>query len=47
MGRSYQDLIAWQKSVAFVTQIYISTQNFPQQERFGLTSQLRRAVNSK
>ena len=46
MGRSYRDLIAWQKSVAFVTHIYISTQNFPQQERFGLTSQLRRAAVS-
>ena len=46
MGRSYRDLIAWQKSVAFVTQIYISTQSFPQQERFGLTGQLRRAAVS-
>ena len=46
MGRSYQDLIAWQRSVAFVTQIYCSSQNFPPQERFGLTSQLRRAAVS-
>ena len=46
MGRSYRDLIAWQKSVAFVTQIYVSTQSFPQQERFGLTGQLRRAAVS-
>ncbi|MGA2003405.1 MAG: four helix bundle protein [Terriglobales bacterium] len=46
MGRSYRDLIAWQKSLSFVTQIYASTQSFPQQERFGLTSQLRRAAVS-
>ncbi len=46
MGRSYRDLIAWQKSVAFVTRIYASTQSFPQQERFGLTGQLRRAAVS-
>jgi len=46
MGRSYHDLIVWQKSVAFVTEIYVSTQNFPKQERFGLTDQLRRAAVS-
>jgi len=46
MGRSYRDLIAWRKGVAFVTQIYVSTQSFPQHERFELTAQLRRAAVS-
>jgi four helix bundle protein len=43
MGRSYRDLIAWQKAMMFVTQIYEVTQRFPSEERYGLTNQLRRA----
>ena len=43
MGRSYRDLIAWQKAMKFVTEIYDSTQRFPSEERYGLTNQLRRA----
>ncbi len=30
MGRSYRDLIAWQKAMKFVTQIYEVTQRFPE-----------------
>jgi four helix bundle protein len=41
MGRSYRDLIAWQKAMKFVTQIYEVTQRFPSEERYGLTHQLR------
>jgi four helix bundle protein len=43
MAASYRDLVAWQKSVAFVTDIYRVTSNFPRHELFGLTAQLRRA----
>jgi len=43
MGRSYKDLVAWQKAMELVTAIYRSTSRFPAEERFGLTSQLRRA----
>jgi four helix bundle protein len=43
MGRSYRDLVAWQKAMKFVTQIYEVTQQFPPEERYGLTNQLRRA----
>jgi four helix bundle protein len=43
MGRSYRDLIAWQKAMKFVTEIYEVTQRFPTEERYGLTNQLRRA----
>jgi four helix bundle protein len=46
MGRSYKDLVAWQKAMGLVTAIYRSTANFPSEERFGLTSQLRRAAVS-
>ncbi len=46
MGRSYRDLIAWQKAMKFVTGIYAVTQRFPSEERYGITNQLRRAAVS-
>ncbi len=46
MGRSYKDLVAWQKSMDLVTAIYGATIHFPKDEQFGLTSQVRRAAVS-
>jgi len=46
MGQSYRDLIAWQKAMKFVTEVYAATEYFPKAELFGLTSQLRRAAVS-
>src|SRR5258707_1344698 len=46
MGHSYRDLIVWQKAIAMVTDIYRATQNFPRQETYGLTSQIRRSAGS-
>ena len=46
MGQSYRDLIAWQKAMQFVAVIYRETQQFPKEERYGLTNQLRRAAVS-
>jgi four helix bundle protein len=43
MGHSYRELIAWQKAMKLVTEIYEATQRFPSEERYGLTNQLRRA----
>ena len=43
---SYKDLVVWQKSVEFVTEIYAATAKFPREEVFGLTSQLRRCAVS-
>jgi four helix bundle protein len=40
---SYRDLIAWQKAMALVTDIYRETDNFPVREMYGLTNQVRRA----
>lgn len=40
---SYRNLIVWQKSVALVTDIYTLTKSFPQEEKFGIVSQLNRA----
>jgi four helix bundle protein len=44
--RSYQDLIAWQKAMDLVTEIYRLSHKFPREEIFALTSQLRRAAVS-
>ncbi len=44
--QSYRDLIAWQKSMALVMEVYRSTRGFPATEIYGLTSQLRRAAVS-
>src|SRR5450755_4980794 len=46
MGRSYQELVAWRKAMKFVIDIYQATQDFPSEERYGLTNQLRRACVS-
>ena len=44
--RGYQDLFAWQKAMDLVELVYHSTEDFPSEERFGLTSQVRRAAVS-
>ena len=44
--RNYQDLIAWQKAMDLCVMLYESTRQMPGDERFGLTSQLRRAAVS-
>jgi four helix bundle protein len=41
--KQYQELIAWKKAIALVTEIYSVTASFPRYEIYGLTSQLRRA----
>jgi four helix bundle protein len=42
-SKTFQDLIVWQKAHQFVLAIYTATKNFPPDEKFGLTSQIRRA----
>jgi four helix bundle protein len=42
MGKSYRDLIAWQKAMDLVEDIYGITSSFPVEERYGLISQMRR-----
>jgi four helix bundle protein len=46
MGRSYKDLVIWQKSMDWVTATYRLTAKFPKDELFGLTSQAQRAAVS-
>lgn len=43
---SYRDLIVWQKGMTLAKVIYRLTESFPSEEKFGLTSQMRRAAVS-
>lgn len=42
----YKDLIVWQKAILLTQVIYSLTKQFPMDEVFGLTNQIRRAVIS-
>ena len=44
--RDYRGLSVWQRALDLVVAIYQITEGFPAAERFGLTSQLRRAAVS-
>ena len=44
--RSFRDLVVWQKSLDLAVRIYGVTRNFPREELYGLTSQIRRAAVS-
>ena len=44
--KGYKDLIVWQKAMLFVTLIYKFTARFPEEEKYSLVSQIRRAVIS-
>ncbi len=44
--RDYKELLVWQKAMALVRLIYEQTRSFPDSEKFGLTSQMRRAAVS-
>jgi four helix bundle protein len=41
--RNYRDLVVWKRAVDFVAEIYRLSAGFPREERFGLTTQVRRA----
>jgi four helix bundle protein len=42
----YKDLDVWKVSFELVNKIYIETKNFPDEERYGLISQMRRSAVS-
>ena len=44
--RDFKKIQVWQKAHTFVLAIYKATESFPDGERFGLTSQIRRAAAS-
>jgi four helix bundle protein len=43
MLNSYRDLDVWKRSVLLVAEVYRVTRQLPSDERFGLTTQMRRA----
>jgi len=45
-ARNFKELIVWQKAHQFVLELYRFTRVFPTDEKFGLTSQIRRAAVS-
>ena len=44
--RNYRELVVWQKAHGLTLAVYRATQLFPIQERFGVTSQIRRSCAS-
>lgn len=42
----YKELDIWVKSKAFVKEVYLLTKDFPKDELYGLTSQMRRSAVS-
>ena len=44
--KTHRDLDVWKKSVSLVTLIYDITKDFPKEEIYGLTNQIRRAAVS-
>ena len=46
MGRNWEDLLVWQKSHRLVIDIYKILSNFPEEEKYGLISQIKRCAIS-
>ncbi len=44
--KTHKDLDVWKNSINFVSNVYKITANFPDEEKFGLSSQMRRAAVS-
>ena len=44
--RNYRDLLVWEKAHRLTLAVYKGTRGFPSDERFGLTSQMRRSAAS-
>lgn len=44
--KSFEDLTIWQDAREFTNKIYMLTKKFPNEELYGLTSQIRRATVS-
>jgi four helix bundle protein len=44
--KSHRDLLVWQQSMELVIMIYAITKQFPKEEQYGLTTQIRRAAVS-
>jgi four helix bundle protein len=46
MAQSFRDLLVWQRAMQLTVAIYKLTREFPREELYGLTNQIRRAAVS-
>jgi four helix bundle protein len=46
MSSGFRDLVVWQKSMQLAVEVYELTKEFPREEVYGLTSQMRRSAVS-
>ncbi len=46
MGQSFRELLVWQRAMQLCVTVYRLTREFPREEIYGLTSQIRRAAVS-
>jgi four helix bundle protein len=44
--KNYKELEVWQKAIDLTTEVYRTTNHFPDEEKFGRTAQIRRAAVS-
>ena len=44
--KSFRDLIIWQRGISLVKDVYEETRNFPKEELYGITTQIRRSAIS-
>lgn len=44
--KSFRELIVWQKSMDLTEEVYLQSKQFPNEEKYGLTNQIRRAAVS-
>src|SRR5215212_604854 len=44
--KHYRELIGWQLAIDLAEEVYAATRDFPRDEQFGLTNQVRRAAVS-
>ncbi len=45
-AQSFRELVVWQKSIELATKVYVMTRDFPREDLYGLTSQIRRCAVS-
>jgi four helix bundle protein len=45
-AQSFRDLVVWKRAMELTVAVYHLTQEFPREETYGLTSQVRRSVVS-
>ena len=46
MAQSFRELVVWQRAMQLTVAVYRLTKEFPHEEQFGLTSQIRRCAVS-